>query len=135
LPKQGETVLAPPAARKTFSPGGQLPPISAKMRPRADDIPTGRLVVASAGKNAFTPAQEAVEALVDASLTPATAVLAENEQAVLSAVQSAGSYEEAMQNVLNLYPSMNMDDLTRILEAAMLNADLFGGWAARGGVE
>ena len=135
LPKQGETVLAPPAAGETFSPGGQLAPISAKMRPQADDIPTGRLVVASAGKNAFTPAQEAVEALVDASRTPATAVLAENEQAVLSAVQSAGSYEEAMQNVLNLYPSMNMDDLTRILEAAMLNADLFGGWAARGGVE
>ena len=49
-----------------------------------------------------------------------------------AAVQSAGSYEEAMQQVLELYPAMNMDELALLLENAGLNAGAFGRYTAAG---
>ena len=77
----------------------------------------------------FTPAQQAVEGLASAAISQAETALTTNEQAIVAAVQKAGSYEEAMQNVLELYPAMNMDDLARTMENAVLSADLFGRFA------
>jgi hypothetical protein len=37
-----------------------------------------------------------------------------------------------MQAVLDLYPSMNMEDLALLLENALLNAGAFGRWTAAG---
>jgi phage gp29-like protein len=78
---------------------------------------------------AFTPDQQVVENLAAASVKAASSALAANEARILAAVQSASSYEEAMQNLLDLYPEMNMDALASVLENAVLGADLFGRWA------
>jgi phage gp29-like protein len=74
----------------------------------------------------FTPGQQAVEGLAGKAISQAETTLTANEQAILAAVQSSGSYEEAMQNILELYPNMNMAELSGTLENAVLNADLFG---------
>jgi len=80
----------------------------------------------------FTPDQQAVEGLANAAIYRAQAGLEKNEQALLDAVQKAESYQEAMQNVLELYPAMNMDDLALLLENAGLNAAAFGRYTASG---
>ncbi len=74
----------------------------------------------------FTPEQQAIETLAGAVIPRAAAALQGNENEILAAVQSAAGYEEAMQNVLSLYPGMNMDRLAALLDGALLNADLYG---------
>ena len=101
----------------------------AKNRPQTRLLPGHALVIASGEKTAFTPDQEALERLVDTVMTPASALLAGNEQAILEAVQSAASFEEAMQKVLELYPALSMDGLALELERAGFNADMFGRYA------
>lgn len=78
----------------------------------------------------FTPDQQAVESLAGKAISQAETALTKNEQAILASVLSAGSYEEAMQNVLEIYPEMKMDDLALILDNACLNAEAFGRYAA-----
>ena len=122
LPQKGET----PLGDVKPEPPGKKTPLAAKFRPQERFLAGHDLVIASGEKIAFTPDQEAVEGLVDAVLDPAAVALAGNEQAILAAVLSAGTYEEAMQRVLELYPSMNMDELALLLENANLNAGVFG---------
>ena len=74
----------------------------------------------------FTAEQQAIEKFVESLVTSASGALAGNERRILAAIKKAGSYEEAMQNVLELYPSMNMDDLALLLENAALNVGAFG---------
>ena len=72
----------------------------------------------------FTPEQQAVEGLVDHSLVKVdlTAV----EQAIIKTVQTASSYEEAMEKLLEIYPEMDMSSLQEMAEQSMLAADLYG---------
>ncbi len=72
----------------------------------------------------FTAEQQAIEALVDHSLVKVdlTAV----EQSILEIVRNAASYEEAMEKLLELYPTMDMSSLREMAEQSMLAADLYG---------
>jgi phage gp29-like protein len=131
LPKKGETVLRPSVAPGAGTLDGSSP-LAAKYRPQARFLPEHDLIIASGRNLAFTPDQEAVEGLVDAVMSPAAVALYANEYAILAAVLSAGSYEEAIQKVLELYPAMNMDELALLLESAGLNAGAFGRYMAAG---
>jgi phage gp29-like protein len=124
MPKKGETLLvAPPpggnsrlAARDGLTTATEALVLSDRLR----------------GRGRFTPEQEALERLSDVVIPEAAATLAENERRVIEAVRSASSYEEALQNVLELYPDTDLDDLARLIEAATLNADLFGRYMVGG---
>ncbi|MBM9605958.1 DUF935 domain-containing protein [Desulfopila inferna] len=59
--------------------------------------------------------------------------LSGNEAAILEAVQRANSYEEAFENVLALYPDMDVATLQDSVETAMVNGNLFGRMAVSNG--
>jgi len=80
----------------------------------------------------FTSEQQAIEGMADIAVSKAADALEGNEEQIVAAVRSARSYNEAIQNVLELYPGMNTDDLAGLLEAAAFNADLYGRWTAGG---
>ena len=135
LPAKGETPLAavpPSPSTGEGQGGGGNRPLAARYRPNPGDHAGTRVVAASTGKIVFTPAQQAIESLGDIALEAGAASLAANEARFVAAVESAGSYDGAIQNVLELYPAMNMDDLARLLDAACLNAEIFGRYAAGG---
>ena len=113
LPKQGETPVQP-----IRGPQGGFP---AEARQIESKLTAGR----------FTPEQEALEGLIRKSAAPAVSAFAVNEAAIIEAVRASTSYEEAMQRVLELYPGLDMDAVAASLEAAVLNAGLFGRWTAR----
>ncbi len=77
---------------------------------------------------AGTPNQEAIDALADQVAAAAAAAVEVNEQAIVEAVRSAGSWDEAIEAVLGLYPTLDMDQVAELLERAMLNSELFGRW-------
>ena len=72
----------------------------------------------------FTAEQQALEDLADKAI--AKTDLTENEKQILNIVETASSYEEAMENLLAFYPEMKMDSLQESIEKAMLAADLHG---------
>lgn len=124
LPKKGETLLAAPSL------GG-----ASRLAARNGLVAAAKALVLSdrlRGGGRFTPEQEALERLSESAIPEAAGSLAENERQIVEAVRSASSYEEALQNVLELYPDTNLDDLAALMEAAALNADLFGRYTAGG---
>ncbi|NMC73984.1 MAG: hypothetical protein GYA56_06465 [Geobacteraceae bacterium] len=78
----------------------------------------------------FTPEQQALEGLAERAISAAALALAGNERLIVEAVMESASYEEAMQNVMELYPAMNMDRLAVILEASLIGAQGFGRFTA-----
>lgn len=141
MPKEGETVLSPQAA----APVSESGPLAAKGGARPGDYPGSRVVVASDGRKSivgdsgaadgiaegrFTPDQAAVEKLAAAVISAAAGSLKENERKILAALQAADSYDEAMQNIVELYPSLDMDKLSSLMERALFNADVFGRYAS-----
>lgn len=68
--------------------------------------------------------QQALEGLADRAL--AGVDLSANEARILSAVQAAGSWEEAIEALLALWPEMDMDTLTEMVERATVAAEMFG---------
>lgn len=79
---------------------------------------------ATAGKRTFSPAQQALEDLAEAST--ATDPLAANEQQIVKIVQAASSYEEAMEGLMAFYPRMDVSRLQAGLDNAMVNGQLLG---------
>ncbi len=72
----------------------------------------------------FTEEQQALEDLADTAL--AGVDLSENEQAILQAVLEAESYEQVMENLVALYPGLDMSGLSEMMERAMLAAEMHG---------
>lgn len=72
----------------------------------------------------FTPGQQALEDMADAML--AADPLAGNEELIAAAVESAASFEEAMERVLELYPRLDMTRLQEGLAVSLANAELLG---------
>ncbi len=77
-------------------------------------------------KKTFTPDQQALEDFADMVIPEAAAVMAGNEAKIRAAIEQAGSYEEAMAALLDLYPALDVDDLEKIMEKTLLNAKLYG---------
>jgi phage gp29-like protein len=63
----------------------------------------------------------------------AGADLSANEARILEAVQKSTNFEEAFENVLALYPDMDMTSLQDSVETAMINGNLLGRMAATAG--
>ena len=118
LPKEGETLVSP-----VEDPQGGPPPQARQVE--------SRLIAAVNRPPAFTPEQEAIEGLIRRSALSAASVFTVNEALIVEAVRASSSYEEAMQRILECYPGLKMDDVSASLEAAILNADIFGKWAVR----
>jgi len=117
IPKKGETLLKPQE-------GGNAQILKNSGRVAARN----RLILRdpSMGGQPFTQEQEALERLIDAILPEGTDSLAENERRIVIAIESATTFEEAMQNVMDLYPNMDMDALAGLLDRGALNAELYG---------
>jgi len=77
----------------------------------------------------FTPEQQALEDLADTAL--AGVDLAANENAILQAVLQAESYEQAMENLVALYPGLDMAGLRSMMERAIVAAEMHGRMAGR----
>jgi len=141
LPKDGETVLSPQTAPVAMKSG--IP--AAKIGANSGGNAGIRGIVASDGRKAivddsdtsgviagvrFTPDQAAVEKLAETVIQNASGSLQENERKILAALQAAGSYDEAMQNIVEMYPQLNMDKLSSLMERALFNAEVFGRFAS-----
>lgn len=74
----------------------------------------------------FTPEQQAIEDMIGSILPEGVKALEGNENQLLQAVQKANTYEEAMENVLALYPDLDSEALSSVMERVILAADLFG---------
>lgn len=110
-----------------------LPP-----RPDGDKMvevqqPGGKPQFAEQEQSGFTPEQQALEELAAHSLALAGESLATNEARILAAVTTANSYDEAMANLLELYPALDMSGLADLLSRAMLAAELHGLATVKGG--
>lgn len=91
--------------------------------------PAASLSDAKFAEGGLTPDQQAIELLNETALHQAASSLADNEARIVAAVKKADSYDEAMQNILELYPYLTTDKLARVMESALLNADVFGRYA------
>lgn len=79
----------------------------------------------------FTPEQQALEDLADTAL--AGIDLSGNEELIIAAVESADSYEQAMENLVALYPRLDLDGLQEMMERSMVAAEMFG--RLQGGID
>lgn len=138
-PEADAEVLGPaaPAALPAFEreavepPGpGQRPSGPEGSNSKAEQLQAEQLDAAEqAAANAaepprFTEEQQNLEDLADRAM--AGVDLSANEARIIEAVQAAGSWEEAIENLLALWPEMDMDTLTEMVERATVAAEMFG---------
>ncbi|SHH33529.1 DUF935 domain-containing protein [Desulfofustis glycolicus] len=79
----------------------------------------------------FTAEQQALEELAERSAATATGILAANEAKLLGVVESAESYEEAMERLLELYPDLETEALGDLLTRTLTAASLYGSYTAK----
>ncbi|MBA3036765.1 MAG: DUF935 family protein [Desulfobacterium sp.] len=79
-----------------------------------------------AEKPGFTPEQQAIEGLADQGVEKAGALFADHEKKILEAVLAASSYEDAQIRLLSVYPDLDTQGLSDLLERSLVTADLFG---------
>jgi phage gp29-like protein len=88
-------------------------------------------VAGFAEKDPFTPEQQELEQLADTLIADAAEAFTANEAAILSAVEGAGSYADAIATLLELYPRLDVGRLEDALQRALLNTELFGRYTAK----
>lgn len=93
--------------------------------PSSQTIMTAKeqVVVAKDGMR-FTDEQQALEDLTEHAVVGVD--LQANEELFIRIVEESGSYEEAMEKVLELYPTLEMDSLQQMLEGSFLAAEMHG---------
>jgi len=106
-----------------------LQPVGAKNPSKMNEEPPEAKQPTAVAKNSmerskFTPEQQALEVLAETSL--AGVDLATNENALLQAVLQAESYEQAMENLVALYPGLDMAGLQSMMERAMVASEMHG---------
>lgn len=111
---QPDDLLRPPAAQQQSNMDQET----------AGPQPPPAIAHNSMARRGYTPEQQALEDLADRALGGVD--LTGNEDAILQAVLQAESYEQAMENLLALYPSLDMAALREMSERAMMAAELFG---------
>lgn len=118
----GPAVPAAPAAfeREAVEPSSQKP--AAAARPEEEAQKLNSATAEQQGR--FTPEQQALEDLADRAM--AGVDLSANEARIIEAVQAAATWEEAIENLLGLWPELDMDTLTEMVERATVAAEMFG---------
>ncbi len=72
------------------------------------------------------PGQLALDILAEQLSSEAASLIAENEARILQAIQAADSFEEAFDNLLELWPQLDMADVQILMERGYLAAILGG---------
>lgn len=127
-PAQGEAVLAVASLANVLTP--ELRPAPGTQTPV--DKPAA-LVALSVGSAPVIADQVAIDASIDA--IPAEALQAQMEQMIgplLTALQDAGGYEQAMAVLAGRYPTLDAGKLESLLSRAMFAAELWGAGHAEG---
>ncbi|MBP7517186.1 MAG: DUF935 domain-containing protein [Desulfobulbus sp.] len=129
-PEEGAEVLGPavPAAPgavepEAVEPLSRKPAAAARPEEEAQELNSFKLN-SSEQQGRFTPEQQALEDLADRAM--AGVDLSANEARIVEAVQAAATWEEAIENLLALWPEMDMDTLTEMVERATVAAEMFG---------
>lgn len=100
-------------------------------RPMNTDQAANQARALNSGGQRFTREQQALEDLADQAL--AGVDLAGNEAKILEAVQAASSFEDAQENLLAIFPELDLEGLRDMSERAFMNAELFGRMAVKNG--
>ncbi len=66
--------------------------------------------------------------LADKGANQAAGYFEENEQAIIQAIQGAGTYEAAFEALLELLPNLNMSQAEELLSQSFFSSDLYGRW-------
>lgn len=80
----------------------------------------------SSSKDKFTPEQANLERFSDGLKKLALNDTRKIESTLLNAILEAGSYEDAMVKLLELYPGLDVGNMEDILEQGLLNSVLYG---------
>ena len=130
----GPATPAAPAAfeREALEPPGpgQRPSGPEGSGPKAQELQAQKLdddeqaAANAAEPPRFTEEQQSLEDLADRAM--AGIDLSANEARIVSAVQAAATWEEAIENLLALWPELDMDTLTEMVERATVAAEMFG---------
>lgn len=114
-----------PAAfeREAVEPSSQKPAAAARPEEEAQELNSFKRN-SSEQQGRFTPEQQALEDLADRAM--AGVDLSANEARIVSAVQAAATWEEAIEALLALWPELDMDTLTEMVERATVAAEMFG---------
>ena len=132
-PEEGAEVLGPaaPAAPPAVPPlvgeaveQEAVQPLSQKTAAAARPEEEAQQLNSSEQQGRFTPEQQSLEDLADRAM--AGVDLSANEARIVSAVQAAATWEEAIENLLALWPELDMDTLTEMVERATVAAELYG---------
>lgn len=81
--------------------------------------------------SAFTPEQQRLESLVGEVVPQAAKMLEVNEGILLKAIEEASSFEEAYENLLEVYPSLDSSRFASLFENTDLNTRLYGNFTAQ----
>ncbi|WP_034765493.1 DUF935 domain-containing protein [Chrysiogenes arsenatis] len=79
----------------------------------------------------FTPEQEALETLIDVATREAAVAVQVTEEQLVRIVLESDSYEQAMEKVLALWPTLDGTAIAEQMEQVLLAADLLGRWSAQ----
>lgn len=103
-----------------LQPPGATPPPT----PEEKQVAPAKPALNAMAQGEFTEEQQALEDLADRAI--AGVDLGSNEEALLQAVLSAESYDQAMENLVALYPDLDMSGLRETMERAMVAAEMHG---------
>jgi len=81
----------------------------------------------------FTPEQQALEELADTAIGQVN--LTRSKEQLLQAVMGAGSFDEVVSKLLDLYPQLDLENLEEMVARSLLAAELFGRMTGGGNAE
>lgn len=116
LMKKGETPLK---SKKNTPAKGPAPVSEAALK---------HVLKAQTAPGRFTPEQQALEGLADQVMAEAAGALAGQQAAVMQVIAAAGSYQQCINGLLELYPEMDMEAFSDLVARALTNSELFGRW-------
>ncbi len=111
-PREGETVLSPPAGAVPLAMKDMIPLV-------LENRPPG-----------FTQAQRQVDSLADGAVQESLPIFKALLAPLLQLIERAGSLEELKRKLPEAYAGMDTAELEDLLARAMFVADLYGRWAA-----
>ncbi len=123
LPEKGDEILSP--ARNPEAPTDRNNPTAGKKGPVGDDLPPGRVVVASAAgiSDSAPDSSTAIARKTGAEAMPYADAMVD---ALRGIVMDAQSLEEIRRRLLNVYGEMNPEELGALIARAMMLAHLAG---------
>lgn len=130
-PEDGEELVSVPKPTPPTPPAG-LPPAHPGPGASAPAPEPGMTMPPQFSEAGFTPAQQAVEDLIDRMAQKGEA-LDPLLKPVLSLVANASDYNEIMEKIYGLYPKLDTSHMEELIRQSLFAADLWGYAQARAG--